>query len=193
LRFDRAFGVIRPKREPRPGAELAGMAKCPASAFQENTDDDQGPEDYQKQGGLIGARQTARQIEPLPPPFSKRRSPNRPACVPFRFLRHPLTASESEKAPRRKANTARKSVHVVGSRPGMTVRVMHKRIWYKTGAGAGPVVPSHPLANLHRARCGYPQLTVNRRRTLTPPQLSHNELKQHRNLQFSENLTGVQF
>jgi hypothetical protein len=45
------------------------MAKCPASAFQENTDDDQGPEDYQKQGGLIGARQTARQIEPLPPFF----------------------------------------------------------------------------------------------------------------------------
>ena len=35
--------------------------------------------------------------------------------------------------------------------------------------------------------------TVNRRRTLTPPQLSHNQLKQHRNLQFSENLTGVQF
>jgi hypothetical protein len=35
--------------------------------------------------------------------------------------------------------------------------------------------------------------SVNRRRTLTPPQLSHNQLKQHRNLQFSENLTGVQF
>jgi hypothetical protein len=108
----------------------------------------------------VGLLELARQLGKLShcPPFSKRRSPNRPACVPFRFLRHSLTASESEKAPRRKANTARKSVHVVGSRPGMTVRVMHKRIWYKTGAGAGPVVPSHPLANLHRARCGYPPI-----------------------------------
>jgi hypothetical protein len=42
----------RPKREPRPGAELAGIAKSPASAFYEDTDDDQGPEDYQRKGGL---------------------------------------------------------------------------------------------------------------------------------------------
>jgi hypothetical protein len=39
--FDRTFGVIRPKREPRPGAELAGIAESPASAFYEDTDDDQ--------------------------------------------------------------------------------------------------------------------------------------------------------
>jgi hypothetical protein len=35
LRFDRTFGVIRPKRDPRPG--LAGIAKSPASAFYEDT------------------------------------------------------------------------------------------------------------------------------------------------------------
>ena len=134
-----------------------GWRKCPASAFQENTDDDQGPEDYQKQGGLIGARQTARQIEPLPPFFQATvaKPPSMCSISLPPTLAHP---SESEKAPRRKANTARKSVHVVGSRPGTTVRVMHKRIWYKTSAGAGPVVPSHPLANLHRARCGYPPI-----------------------------------
>jgi phage portal protein BeeE len=46
---------------------------------------------------------------------------------------------------------------------------------------------------ISQPRAIYPLNPVNRRRTLTPPQLSHNQLKQHRNLQFSENLTGVQF
>jgi hypothetical protein len=31
---------MRSKREPRPGAELAGIAKSPVSAFYEDTDDD---------------------------------------------------------------------------------------------------------------------------------------------------------
>ncbi len=51
LIFDRTFGVIRPKREPRPGAELARVAESPASAFYEDTDDDEGPKDYQGKGG----------------------------------------------------------------------------------------------------------------------------------------------
>jgi hypothetical protein len=51
LIFDPTFGVIRPKRKPRPGAELARAAESPASAFYEDTDDDQG-EDYQRKGGL---------------------------------------------------------------------------------------------------------------------------------------------
>jgi hypothetical protein len=53
------------------------------------------------------------------PPFPSDGRQTAPACVPFRFLRHSLTARESEAAPRRKANTAIKSVHVVGSRPGI--------------------------------------------------------------------------
>jgi hypothetical protein len=38
--FGRAFGVIRPKREPRPGAEPARVAESPASAFYEDTSDE---------------------------------------------------------------------------------------------------------------------------------------------------------
>src|ERR1700720_2800493 len=58
-------------------------------------------------------------VEKERPPFPGEGRQTAPACVPFRFLRHSLTARESEAAPRRKANPARKSVHVVGSRPGI--------------------------------------------------------------------------
>ena len=58
-------------------------------------------------------------VEKERPPFPSDGRQTAPACVPFRFLRHSLTARESETAPRRKADTARRSVHVVGSRPGI--------------------------------------------------------------------------
>jgi hypothetical protein len=34
--LEQTFGVIRPKREPRPGAELARVAESPTSAFYED-------------------------------------------------------------------------------------------------------------------------------------------------------------
>ena len=46
------FGGILPQREPRPCAELALSAKRLSAAVQEDTDDDQGPQDHQWQGGL---------------------------------------------------------------------------------------------------------------------------------------------
>jgi hypothetical protein len=61
LIFDRTFGVIKPKCEP--GAKLAGVAKSPASAFYEDTDDER-PEDHQRKGGSAGARQATWQCEP---------------------------------------------------------------------------------------------------------------------------------
>jgi len=39
---------MRPKREPRLGVELGGIAKSPASAFYEDTAEDEGPEDHQR-------------------------------------------------------------------------------------------------------------------------------------------------
>jgi hypothetical protein len=59
-------------------------------------------------------------------------------------------------------------------------------------ADPAPVIHYAPAENLENVDVALID-GVNRRRTLTPPQLSHNQLKQHRNLQFSENLTGVQF
>ncbi len=53
------------------------------------------------------------------PPFPSDGRQTAPACVPFRFLRHALTARKSETAPRRKAGTARRCVHVAGARPGI--------------------------------------------------------------------------
>ena len=38
------------------------IAKSPTSAFSEDTNDDEGPEDHQRQGGLVGARQAARNV-----------------------------------------------------------------------------------------------------------------------------------
>ena len=52
MRFDRAFGVIEPKREPRPGAERARVAESPASACYEDTNDDEDPKEHQRKGGL---------------------------------------------------------------------------------------------------------------------------------------------
>ena len=52
-RLDPTFGVKRPKREPRLGAELARVAESPASAFYEDTDYDQGPENSSSKHKIV--------------------------------------------------------------------------------------------------------------------------------------------
>jgi predicted DNA-binding transcriptional regulator AlpA len=44
--------VRLPSRSDRSGAELTRVAESPAPAFYEDTDDDEGPKDYQRKGGL---------------------------------------------------------------------------------------------------------------------------------------------
>ena len=43
---DRTFGVIEPKREPRPGAEWSGLRSARPRRLLKDTDDDQGTKDY---------------------------------------------------------------------------------------------------------------------------------------------------
>src|SRR3954453_1268941 len=61
--LDRTDGVIRLKREPRPGAEWSGCA-APGLGVREDTDHDQGTEGHPGQSWLAGARPAAWQREP---------------------------------------------------------------------------------------------------------------------------------
>ena len=62
-RFDRTFGVIEPKREPRPGAEWSGLRGARSRRLLKDTDDDQGTEDHQSQGWLVGAWRRSATLE----------------------------------------------------------------------------------------------------------------------------------
>jgi hypothetical protein len=55
---------VDPDKEKQISAARARVAESPASAFYEDTNDDEGPKDYQRKGGLAGARQATWQCEP---------------------------------------------------------------------------------------------------------------------------------
>src|ERR1700704_5093870 len=58
------IGQLESRSESRGRARSGRVTERPASAFYEDTDDDEGPKDYQRKGGLAGARQATWQCEP---------------------------------------------------------------------------------------------------------------------------------